>query len=167
MPTPLVSAATDMQDTAADLDAVQAQPYNARAADLAKVSPKGAKAVLSALTPVLKEMGGQLQGTPSTLGDPEVARALAAVEDAVDDAIEAHVLDPQLSLHVDMVRDDQSAAVLAGKLSLLFKGPEGRAFNTFLDSPAPQKAQAPAPAAGKPPAPPADDGDSLLMSRMR
>ena len=62
----------------------------------------------------------------------DFTRILAMFKSAVDDAISKEVIQPEMAISLDGVRDDSSLMVLAGKLDMLSKD---RNFKQFLKEP--------------------------------
>ena len=109
--------------------------------------------------PALKEAMGQLP--------TDFVRILAMFSAAVDDAIAADVLSPDMALDFSAVKDDTGLMMLAGKLNNILKSME---FKRFLKEPQPEKGEeeemtydeekTPMPEMAE------EAADSLMMSRM-
>lgn len=129
------------QDAAAsEIDALGDSAFNALAGQLKNISPEASAMVLDALNPLLAQMGGAIEGQPTSLADPAVARALSAIADAVQDAVADDVLPAELAFEVGDLVDDQAAALVAGKIAQISKD---KAFSKWLKQPvqpAPDKA---------------------------
>jgi hypothetical protein len=63
---------------------------------------------------------------------PDFTRILAMFAGAVGDAIDQDVLNPEMAIQIDNVRDDSALMTIAGKLDMLSKD---REFKRFLKEP--------------------------------
>ena len=105
--------------------------------------------------PALKE--------PMTQLPTDLTRVLAMFIAAVDDAVSAEAVDPQMTLSLDGVTDDRGLMLLAAKIDALAKNKD---FKRFLKEPGPMpeakvdEERTPMPEMA------AEAADSLMMSRM-
>lgn len=93
----------------------------------------------------------------------DFTRVLSMFVGAVDEAIAAQAISPEMAISLDDVRDDTGLLTIAGKLDVLAKD---REFKRFInEAEAPVEEEAPVEDAG--PAPmAAGEEDDLFMSRM-
>lgn len=110
------------------------------------IAPKG-KFTPRGLGPLVKETNkllplfGQTPDYPmikEELGElpTDFVRVLSMFVAAVDDAIEADVLDPEMALTFDGITDDRSLMLMAAKLNQIGKSME---FKRFLKEPKPEE----------------------------
>lgn len=165
-PTELADANAKLQGAAQQIDQAADTAYQATADALAEIPPEVAKPLLAQVTGLLGLVGGKIEGAPTTLADPAVVRALSALADLSQDAVEAQVVDPEMALDVGEITDANSARLAAGKLAALAKN---REFQRWAKSPAAKKPEAPKPPPAAGDAPDADtdtDTDDLFQRRM-
>jgi len=132
-----------------------------------KFSPKGLMPLVKAANALLP-LFGQTPDYPA-LNEPmtelpvDMTRVLSMFIAAVDDAMEADALGPDMALSLDGVVDDRGLMLLAAKIGALAKDKE---FKRFLKEPGEMKA--PALDEERTPMPEMADeaADSLMMSRM-
>lgn len=84
------------------------------------------------LLPLFDQTGDYPQVPDTKQLPPDFTRILAMFVGAVDDAISADVLNPEMAIQLDNVRDDSALMALAGKLDMLSKD---RGFKQFLKEP--------------------------------
>jgi hypothetical protein len=84
------------------------------------------------LLPLFDQTGDYPQVPDTKQLPPDFTRILAMFVGAVDDAISAEVLNPEMAILLDNVRDDSALMALAGKLDMLSKD---RGFKQFLKEP--------------------------------
>lgn len=162
-PTPLEGIRDQQAAAAGEMDQLGDASFQLLAAQWKAISPDASGMVLAALAPVLTLMGGAIDGAPTTIADPAVARALSAISDAVQDAVDEDVLPAELAYEPGDITDDQSAALVAGKLS---KIATDKGFAKFLKQPAkPPTAPAKPPPKDTPPDKAAED--DFFAKRMK
>lgn len=97
----------------------------------------------------------------STSLPTDLTRVLSMFVSAVDDAIEAGILEPEMKIDLSMVRDDASLMSLSGKLDMLSKDKD---FKRFLQEEAPAEPEMEESMDEMEMSP--EDEDKMLMERM-
>jgi hypothetical protein len=131
----------EMDDMEMDLDdkisqaAMADKEISQAAAPKGKFSKAGLNQLVAAIQPVLAAFGIQ-EAYPSFDSDQtelpvEFFELLTMIKSAVDDAIAAEALEPDMALDLNVV-DDRGLKMLAGRMSLLAKS---KPFKQFLKQP--------------------------------
>ena len=132
-----------------------------------KFSPKGLMPLVKAANALLPAFGQTPDypalKEPMTQLPTDLTRVLSMFIAAVDDAVSAEAVDPQMTLSLDGVTDDRGLMLLAAKIDALAKNKD---FKRFLKEPGPMP-EANVDEERTPTPEMADEAaDSLMMSRM-
>ncbi len=91
----------------------------------------------------------------------DITRVLSMFVSAVDDAVEAGILEPEMKIDLGMVTDDMSLMSLSGKLDMLSKNKD---FKRFLQEEAPEEPEMEEEVAEVEMSP--EEEDAMMMERM-